>query len=133
MNSYLLAIGFWNFFGSLMMIGFFNEAFGKKMLNDWTKIFKTEFKLDYWSKFWLAWAIGLNLFFGLVNIMAVKWDYNELKKFLVYTDSVAYCGFLALAIWGKTAGRTASGIYSVFIIFSFWIVWGALTQIYNWN
>ena len=45
MNNYLNAVGWWNFAGSLMMIGMLNQSFGKKMLNDWTKIFKTEFEL----------------------------------------------------------------------------------------
>lgn len=62
MENYLIAIGMWNLVGSFMMIVFFYEPFGKKILNEWTKIFTIEFKLDYWSKFWLGWAIGLNIF-----------------------------------------------------------------------
>ena len=39
MDTYLLSLGWWNFAGSILMIGFFYQSFGKKMLNDWTKIF----------------------------------------------------------------------------------------------
>jgi len=105
MNYYLLALGWWNFIGSIMMVGFFNEKFGKKMLNDWCKIFITEFKLDYWSKFWLGWAIGLNIFFGLINIMAAGWDFIPLKQFIVCFDMFAYTAFVGLAVWGITSKR----------------------------
>lgn len=124
MNSYLLALGWWNFLGSLMMIGFFNESFGKKVLNEWTKMFKTEFVLDYWSKFWLAWAIGLNIFFGLINILAVRWGYLEVKTFLICVDLVAYSLFVGLALWGIKAKRADTGIYSALLIFAGWIIWG---------
>jgi hypothetical protein len=107
-----------------MMMGFFNESFGKKMLNDWCKIFVTEFKLDYWSRFWLGWAIGLNIFFGLINVYAANWDFEPLKRFIVYFDMAAYMAFLGLAIWGIRTKHCGSGIYSVFIIFAIWIVWG---------
>ena len=108
------------------MIGFFYEPFGKKMLNEWTKIFKTEFTLDFWSKFWLSWSIGLNIFFALINIYSVKWGYIEIKTFIIGFDILAYMLFVGLCVWGIKAGRCGSGIYSAFIIFFFWIIWGCM-------
>ncbi len=127
MNNFLLTVGWWNFGGSLVMLCTLNEAFGKKLYNEWTKIFKPEFTLDYWGKLWLFWAAGINVFFGLVNVMAVKWGYAEIKEFLVYTDIVSYSAFLLLAVWGHVAGRCGSGIYSVYVIFSFWISWAVIS------
>jgi hypothetical protein len=124
MDNYLIALGYWNFIGSLMMIGFFNETFGKKMLNEWTKIFATEFKLDYWGRFWMAWAIGLNIFFGLINILAAGWDLVQLKQFIIYFDMGAYAVFVGLAIWGIRSKHCGTGIYSALVIFMIWIVWG---------
>jgi len=123
MNSFLLAVGWWNFGGSLIMLFALNQKFGKKLFNDWTKIFKEEFTLDYWGKFWLFWAAGLNVFFGLVNVLSVKWGYEEIKYFLVYSDIFSYTVFLGLGIWGLVSGRCAGGIYSVFVIFLFWLSW----------
>ena len=124
MNNYLLAIGWWNFVGSIMMLGFFNQSFGKKMLNDWCKIFVTEFKLDYWSKLWLFWAVGLNIFFGAINIVSVKWGYEEVKRFLILFDVGVYVLFVVLSIWGIVVKRLAAGIYAAFAIFLVWIIWG---------
>ena len=101
MDTYLLALGWWNIIGSLVMITFFHEPTGKNVLNKWTKIFKTEFTLNYWAKFWLAWAIGLNIFFGLINIYSVKWNYYEVKNFLIIVGITAYLVFAALAICGR--------------------------------
>lgn len=127
MDLFLTALGWWNLAGSLLMIGFFNVNFGKKMLNEWTKIFSREFTLDYWSKFWLAWAIGLNIFFALVNIVAVHWAQIELKILIIGFDLFAYCMFLGLAIWGQRTKNCGTGIYSVYVIFGMWIVWGILS------
>jgi hypothetical protein len=124
MDRYLTALGWWNLIGSIMMIGFFNESFGKKMLNDWCKIFATEFKLDYWSRFWLGWAIGLNIFFGIINILAAGWDLVQLKQFLIYFDMAAYLAFVGLVLWGLKTKHCASGAYTALIIFMVWIIWG---------
>ena len=125
MNTYLLAIGWWNFAGSIMMLGFLYQPFGQKMLNEWTMMFKDKFVLDYWGKLWFVWATGLNIFFGLVNIMAVKWGYNDVQTFLIWFDIIAYLIFVGLAIWGLKLGRLLrAGAYSALFIFSIWIIWG---------
>lgn len=124
MDNYLLAIGWWNFAGSILMLGMLYQPFGKKVLNEWCLIFKPEFVLDYWGKLWFFWAIGLNIFFGLINLLSVRWGYDEVKRFLVWTDIVAYLIFVGLAIWGLKQGKLGSGIYTAFVIFSVWIVWG---------
>lgn len=128
MDNYLLAIGWWNFAGSIMMLGFYYQPFGKQVLNEWTKIFKIEFALDYWGKLWMVWASGLNIFFGLINIMSVKWAYPDVQLFLIGADLTAYIFFILLAIWGIKAGRLGSGFYSVLAIFTFWITWGIIVS-----
>ena len=75
----------------------------------------------------MMWAIGLNIFFGLLNILAVKWGYIEVKTFLIWFDIIAYLMFVGLAIWGIKAKRTGEGIYSAFIIFGVWIIWGLVS------
>ncbi len=124
MDKYLLSLGLWNFAGSILMIFFFYQSFGKKVLNGWTKIFNTEFVLDYWGKFWLTWSIGLGIFFGLVNIYAAQLNYVEVKESLAFLDVVAYIFFLGLSLSQIKAKRTGPGIYIVVLVFAFWISWG---------
>jgi hypothetical protein len=133
MKTYLLVLGWWNLIGCGLMLGFFNETFGRKMLNEWTRIFATPYTLDYWSKFWLSWAIGLNVFFALVNILAAKWEFLPLMRFTVGIDIMAYLLFIGLTVWGVTAKRTGSGIYSVFVIFAIWLSWGTWALITSYN
>ena len=110
------------------MFGFLYQPFGQKMLNEWTFMFKDKFVLDYWGKLWFAWAAGLNIFFGLVNIMAVKWGYTDVQTFLIWFDIIAYLTFVGLVFWGLKVGRLLhSGAYSAFVIFSTWIIWGYWT------
>lgn len=129
MDAFLLAIGYWNFFGSVIMLCFLNENFGQNILNNWTKIFDEKFLLNYWVKLWIFWAAGLNIFFGLINIMSVKWGYPELKIFLVYSDLIAYFIFISLAFWGLISKRMGTGVYAVFVIFTFWLLWGVYVLI----
>lgn len=123
MDIFLLSIGWWNFLGSILMLGFLHEPFGQYILNGSTKIFAEKFVLSYWTRIWLGWASGLNIFFGLINIMAAKWEYPALKPFMVWSDLIAYSLFFALAIWGLRAGKLGPGAYSVFVIFGVWIGW----------
>lgn len=129
MNTYLLAIGWWNLAGSILMLGLFNEQFGKKIFNEWCKIISTEYKSDYWGKFWLSWAIGTNIFFALINILSVKWGYNEIKTFLIWFDIIAYLILIGFAFWGIKAKRTGIGIYIGLSIFVSWVVWGLFVVI----
>ncbi|MCE3280964.1 MAG: hypothetical protein K0S44_3155 [Bacteroidetes bacterium] len=126
MDNYLLAIGWWNLAGSILMLSMLYQPIGKKILNDWCLIFKKEFSLDYWGKLWFFWASGLNIFFGLINIISVQWGFIEVKTFLIKADLLSYLIFIGLAIWGFKEGKMGPGIYSVFVIFSFWIIWGLI-------
>ena len=126
MDIYLLSVGWWNFIGSIIMMGMIYQPFGQKMLIEWTRIFKEDFVLNYWGKLWLFWASGLNILFGLLNIMAVKWAYHDVKLFMIWMDLCSYLTFVMLTIWGLKAGKLGPGVYSVFVIFATWIVCGYL-------
>lgn len=125
MKAYLLALGWWNLAGCGLMLGFFSESFGKKMLNEWTKIFAVPYSLEYWSRFWLAWAIGLNVFFALVNILAAGYEFLPLMRLCIGMDLVAYALFIGLSLWGMAARKTGTGIYAALAIFATWMGWGA--------
>ena len=127
MKTFIFVLGLWNFLGSFLMLGFLSEAFGRRVLNEWTKIFANEFTLDYWSRLWLFWAAGMNIFFGLVNIMASVWEFFPLFRFLVVSDLVAYAILFALALRAHQRGQFGSGGYSVLVIFSGWLLWGIST------
>lgn len=127
MDTYLFSIGWWNFIGSILIMGMLYQPFGQKMLVEWTQMFKEDFVLNYWGKLWLFWASGLNIFFGLINILAVYWGYTDVKSFLIWMDIGIYISFTGLAVWGLRADKCGSGIYSVFVIFAAWIIWGYLS------
>ena len=125
MENFLLSLGWWNFIGSIAMLFMVYEPFGHNMLVVWTKMFKDDFKLNYWGKLWLLWAAGINIFFGLMNIMAVKWGHLDVMLFLTWMDLILYIIFVFLVIWGMQAKRMGSGAYSAFVIFGIWISWAA--------
>lgn len=127
MDTFLLALGWWNFVGSIMMLFMVYQPFGHNVLVVWTRIFRDDFVLNYWGKLWLLWAAGINIFFGLMHIMAVKWGYLDVKLFLIKMDIAIYAIFVLLVIWGISAKRMGSGVYSVFVVFLVWLTWAILS------
>lgn len=124
MINYLFAIGWWNLTGSILMLAFLNESLGNNILIEWTGIFKTKFDLGYYGKLLLLWAVGLNTFFALINILASYWKHAEMMTFLLWTDILVYILFIISGIWGLIAKRCGSGIYVTFLISLIWISWG---------
>jgi len=124
MDLYLKAIGWWNLIGALFMLVFLSESIGNKVLVEWSKIFTEKYSVTYYVKFWLVFAIGLNLFYGLMNIMAGHWSLPNVSTAIIYMNVIAYICVLAMAIWGLVAGKCGPGIYVGFVIFGIWILWG---------
>src|ERR1700741_386357 len=120
MDLFLASVGWWNFAGSFFMLALLHEPLGQKVLVD-SRIFTEDFVLGYWGKLWLFWAAGLNIFFGLINIRAAKWELDEVKVFLIWSDLTAYILFFSLAVWGLKSRKCGPGIYSVFVVFSVWL------------
>jgi hypothetical protein len=128
MDTYLLALGWWNLAGCVFMLCLFNQSLGHKLLVEWTGIFTEPYQVTYYSKLWLFWAIGLNVFFGLMNVMAAKWYYLEVQRFVVAADVVSYVLFVALGIWGLQSKKCGNGMYIGFAIFIAWAAWGYLVS-----
>jgi len=124
MDLYLKAIGWWNLIGSLLMFFLLSESIANKVLIEWSAIFTEKYTATFYVKFWLVFAIGLNIFYGLVNIMAGYWEYDNIRSCIIWVDVIAYIGVLSVAIWGLVAGKCGLGILVGFLIFSVWILWG---------
>lgn len=127
METYLYAVGGWNLFGSLVMLGLLNDNIGNKLLVNWTGIFAKPFSLNFYGKLFLGWAIGLNIFFASINIFIAMEPGFVLKQIVVAADIIAYLGFIGLVIWGLIVGNLKSGGYVALLIFLGWVLWGGLS------
>lgn len=125
MDTYLLAVGYWNLAGSIMMMGMISPYIGNKMLVEWSRIFSAQFQLGFYGKLWLFWAAGLNIFFGVTHITAATWD-EAIQMFFIKADIVIYIIFILLGIWGIIAKKCGIGIYVAFGVFLIWIGWGMI-------
>ena len=127
MDLYLKNVGYWNLIGSLLMFLFFSRALGNRILVNWSQIFRERYELNYYSKLWLLWAIGLNLFFAIINILAAWWSFEELKLFLIRADVIIYLIFIGLTVRGLVIKQLGAGAYVALIIFAAWSFWGIAT------
>ena len=127
MSLYLQSLGWWNLVGSVLIFFFLNEKIGNAILVKWGGLFKEEFTHNFYSRLWICWAAGMNIFFALVNIYSPIWNVQELMNFIVYFDIISYSIFVFLVIRtlvNKTAGV---GMYLALLIFLVWIGWGIST------
>ena len=124
MELYLKAIGWWNLIGALLMFVFLSESMANKVLVEWSAIFTEKYTVTFYGKFWLVLAIGLNIFYALMNIMAGRWELSNVSSFIIWLDVIAYFSVLSMAVWGLATGKCGPGIYVGFMIFGIWILWG---------
>ena len=124
MDSYLLILGLWNIIGCLVMFAFIKDSNANKLLVEWSQIFTEKYSTGYYGKLWLIWAIGVNIFFALINIMCIYWNILEIKEFVIWADIIIYILFILLSIIGLKSGKLGKGIYIGFLIFITWILWG---------
>ena len=124
MELYLKTLGWWNLIGAILMFAFLSENIGNKILVQWSGIFTEEYSVNYYVKFWLVFAIGLNIFYGLINIMAGYWNHSNTNTFIACFNVIVYSVILLFSIWGLVAGKCGTGIYVGFVIFAIWILWG---------
>ena len=125
MNHFLIGLGLWNLIGACFMFLLLNKKFGNDFLVKWSQIFKEPYSLNYYGKFWLCWAIGINLFYGFINCWAVKWDYIHVKTDLIFFNLIIYFIILAILIYGLIkSNKLGPGAYIAGVIWAFFIGWG---------
>ena len=124
MYTFLLVVGAWNFGGSLMMLGFVNEKFAHNVLVKWSGIFKETYTVNAYGRMWFIWAASLNVFFGLLDMLAWHWQFDPLGVCLSLMTLSAYLVVLILSIVALIRKKAGPGIYFTIALFTAWIVWG---------
>src|SRR5262245_42870519 len=111
MNAYLLALGWWNLVGCGFMLLLLHPKWGPKLMNECVAVLSEPYNVDFYAALWVFWATGLNVFYALINILSVGWEFAPLMRFTAWTDVISYCIFLALGIRTHVRGKAGKGIY----------------------
>lgn len=123
-STFLFALGVYNLIGSLILSCFLSNSLGDLILRRQFKIFTNNYHLGTAGKMWLVWAISLNFFFALINILAKGWEGRSQLDLLIL-DLVLYLIFLILTIIGLRSSNYSKGLWFCFPLFLFWVFWGA--------
>jgi len=123
LNSFFLSLGIYNLVGSIFLLTFLSNRFGNLVLFKYFKIFSDPYKIDSPGVLWLTWVVVFNVFFSLLNILAIRWDLQAQSDLLIL-DLITYVVFLLLTIIALFSPRYSIGMYFNFPIFLFWIIWG---------
>lgn len=121
-NYFLLAIGYWNLIGSIVLYLMLNPAIADKILRQWTEIVTVPYDVGRYGSLWLVWAASTNTFFSVMNILTIRWAHTS-QIAVICGDLFVYSVLLlsmTVVLNNENYGR---GLY-VSIFFSiFWIVW----------
>lgn len=121
-NYFLLAIGYWNLIGSIVLYLMLNPAIADKLLRQWIEITTFSPDLGKYGSIWLLWAATTNTFFSVINIYAVHWSTSS-KVTVIWGDSFVYCIFLLPMIVVFNNENYGRGLYVSILLSIFWILW----------
>lgn len=122
LSNYFLSIGIYNLLGSALLFVFLSNKYGDLILRKSFRILTTPYSLESNGYMWLVWAATLNLFYGVTNILAFRWD-QIAKIDLLYINLILYSVFLVYTIRLLFSPNYSYGVWFNLPIFSFWILW----------
>uniref|UniRef100_A0A832H3B3 TspO protein n=1 Tax=Oscillatoriales cyanobacterium SpSt-402 TaxID=2282168 RepID=A0A832H3B3_9CYAN len=123
MESYfLLAIGCWNLIGSIVLYFMLNPAIADKILRQWIELITVPYEVGKYGSLWLVWAASTNMFFSVINVLAIHWA--RASQVVVICGDLFVYGILLLSMIvvlnDKGYGR---GLYISIFLSIFWMLW----------
>ncbi len=74
MHDFLLWIGFYNLLGALVLPAFaISPAFADRFLSTWIEVTTPPYDHGRHGPLWVWWSASVNLFLGVVMILATRW------------------------------------------------------------
>lgn len=123
MESYfLLAIGYWNLIGSIILYLMLNPAIADKVLRQWIEIITIPYDVGKHGSLWLVWAASTNIFFSIVNIAAAHWEETS-QRTVIWGDLFVYGILLLSMIAVFNHENYGKGLYVSIFLGIFWILW----------
>ncbi|NJP10364.1 MAG: hypothetical protein HC866_13550 [Leptolyngbyaceae cyanobacterium RU_5_1] len=121
-NYFLLAIGYWNLIGSIVLYLMLNEAIADKILRQWIEIITVPYDVGKYGSLWLVWAASTNTFFSVINVLAVHWARTS-QVVVVCGDLFVYGIFLLSIIVVLNDKNYGRGLYVSIFLTIFWMLW----------
>lgn len=123
-NVFFVSIGLYNLLGVLILALFINRKLADFVLTKHFQIFSENYSVGKHGNMWLIWSIVLNLFFAIINLLAIRWD-EIAQHDLLKTNILMYLAFFILTIFAVRSTSYSRGVWFNFLIFGFWIVWAS--------
>lgn len=121
-NYFLLAIGYWNLIGSVVLYFMLNPAIADTILRQWIEIITVPYEVGKYGSLWLVWAASTNTFFSVMNVFAVHSAHAS--QIVVICGDLFVYGILLLSMLAvfnnKSYGR---GLYVSICLSIFWMLW----------
>ena len=122
METFLLAVGYWNLIGSLVLYLMLKPTLADKILRLWTGIIAQPYEIGKYGALWLLWAATTNTFLGVINIFAAQWEFTS-QTIIIYADLFVYGVFLISAIAALKNVNYGKGHFLNILLFLLWILW----------
>jgi hypothetical protein len=121
-------VGFWNAFGSLVLLGFWHEGFADAMLRKWTLILAKPYSHGTMGHVLFVWIGLLNTTLGICMMLAPGWE-PAARNTILIAAIVGYAVFLGLAIAARRSPNYGPGVSYCIGLWSLLLAWGCAVLI----
>ena len=111
LNTFLYAIGIYNIIGGFFMFTLLYEPIAESFCRI-CELFTATYHSTKESTLWLLWAAWLNTLYGMMNIVALRWD-SMAKQDLLVGNIILYTFFIGLTFMAWRLLNMTVGFYSI--------------------
>lgn len=130
MSDFLLWIGLYNLIGSIMLMAMHFEKIADILLRRATEIIAEPYLHGAYGRLWLWWAATMNLFVGVVMLLATRWEKVVQQEIILAVVGIYVLMYLVMVFGGRKP-KYGSGIYVTHVLWLIQIVWGIYTFLHN--
>lgn len=130
MSDFLLWIGLYNLIGSIMLMAMHFERIADTLLRRATEIIAEPYLHGAYGRLWLWWAATMNLFVGVVMLLATRWEAVVQKEIILAVVGIYVLMYLVMVFGGRKP-KYGSGIYVTHVLWLIQIAWGIYTFLHN--
>jgi hypothetical protein len=123
MHAFLLWIGLYNAFGSLVLMAMHHPKVADWVMRKGTEMAAEPYEHGKFGRLWLWWAATTNLFLGIVMMLATRWP-ADVQREITIAVLVVYALMYVVCTIGGRRPHWGRGVWSLHFLWPAQMAWG---------
>jgi hypothetical protein len=125
-GTFLLVIGAYNAFGSLVLLAFLSKPRAELVLGKWLQVLGEPYDHGAHGPMWIWWSMMTNLGLGIAMVLASRWRSGvEQRDITIVALGVYAIGVFVAAAGLRSPRYRVSGLVACIVLWLAQIGWGA--------